>query len=130
MDGEIYIFKFDPRWYHHQPFYKLFPNMATVFPFGTTSEYMYISPNVPGGAIINTETENYQFPLEFGNDMDQSDHRYPGWQGDQLQGDQIYADYIIDLANKENSTPRMAHVSNTVKYQHIQEKLSELARTC
>jgi hypothetical protein len=50
--------------------------------------------------------------------------------GDHLLEDQIDADDIITGSNKENSTSRMAPTSEIVSYQHIQEKASELARTC
>jgi hypothetical protein len=56
---------------------------------------------------------------------DQLDHRFPIWAGDQRNPSDM-----MDGDDKENSTPTIPPVSEKVTYQHIQERSSELARTC
>jgi hypothetical protein len=141
MDGGINIFKFDPRWYHHQIFDLLFPKIATVFP-ASTNQYRYNHPTEFGVVFDNSgnddgnNRDDHSLPSDNGylmepsdpadNDsMDQLDHGYPTRKGDQMDpGD------MIDDGDKENSTPHMPCASETVMYQHIQECSYKLARTC
>ncbi len=148
MDGGIDIFKFEPRWYHRQTFDRLFPQMASVFQVDT-NENRYNHPNIPNAVINNTVNDdggnslaNHSLPSDNGDPMepgepmdddltDQLDHGYPSGTVDQMDpGDLTDGDERENGDDKENTTPSMPPVSDKVTYQHIQERSSELARTC
>jgi hypothetical protein len=145
MDGGIDIFKFDPRWYHRQTFDRLFPEMATVFPPVT---YQYQNRyNPPTDSNANDEGNNldtHTLPPDNGDPTEPSDpldddstDEFPTGTGEEMDptsqlvpGDQMDPVEMWDDEDKENSTQLMPPVSNIVTYQHIQERSSELARTC
>jgi hypothetical protein len=128
MDGGLDLFKYDTRWFHRQTFDKLYPQMASVFAAVELEQTDYLDTN--GTILENQEYDNdSQFPAA-GDDSSE-----PGLIGDQIDPDDEIEvindpDDLVDGGNKENFVARVGPTGDTVTYQHIMEKCSELARTC
>jgi hypothetical protein len=143
MDGGIGIFKFDPRWYHHQTFDHLFPEIATVFP-SATYQNRYNPPTDSNANDEGNNVDTHSLPSENGDPTEPSDplddhstDEFPTGTGEEMDPssqlmpcDQMDPVKMLDDEDKENSTQPMPPVSDKVTYQHIQECSSKLARTC
>ena len=121
LDGGIDIYKFDSHWYHRQTYDRMFPNMASVFP-----------PTQFGQETMGQPDDGEDYP--------ENDN---GADNDATSGMPETNNGIIETSvqdnhnrnedetgNPDNSTPLMPCTSQIVTYQHIQERSSELARTC
>jgi hypothetical protein len=120
VDGGIDIFKFGSQWLHRQTYDRMFPDMASVFP-----------PNVWGGDITVPPVEGEDYPDDdigvSQEDLDGMQHiDNPLEENDNLEN--LNSNDVTNITEK--TTPLMPCTSEKVTYQHIQERSSELARTC
>jgi hypothetical protein len=121
LDGGIDIYKFDSHWYHRQTYDRMFPNMASVFP-----------PTQFGQETMGQPDDGEDYPENDNGGDDDATSGMPetnnGIIETSVQDNQNRNE--DETGNPDNSTPLMPCTSQIVTYQHIQERSSELARTC
>ena len=137
MDGGIDLFKFDSQWFHQQSFDKHFPTMATVFPMNAGRQSYNALPAPLNAGIHGTDEpmpndDNKSYPPDADEECTLGSLDQPLNDGDdQAQlDDPMDEGVLVDVSNKENFMVQLTQIGETVSYQHIMEKYSELACTC